>query len=118
MKINLQLMILSINHSTPNARIYQVLVSQGKIPSVLYNGENSPEQEVLKLAEEYIEFNSSVYKVSLLNVLKEDDSLAVLYGLMIPDLFKIKEGGWKRMEDLVNDELVLQKYCQYIYRIN
>lgn len=117
MNVSLQLMILSINHSVPNTRVYQVLISQGKVPSIQYT-ENNPQVVALKLAEDYVEFNSSVYKVSLLDVFSENGELVILYGLMIPDLLKVKVGGWKRMEDLFNDELVLQKYCQYIYKIN
>ena len=115
MNVTLQLMILSIKHS--KYREFQILVLDRKIPSAVYDGQKPLEECVMDIAEEYVEFRKGAYRPTLVDAVKTDDGLSIIYGFMIPDLLKIKLGGWMRMEDLFNAEQDLQKYCGYLYKI-
>lgn len=115
MNVTLQLMILSINHS--KYREYQILTLNSKIPETEYSGNTPPDEAVMDMAEEYIEFRKGAYRPTLVDVVKTDVGLCIIYGFMIPDLLKVKLGGWQRMEDFFNAEADLRKYCGYLYKI-
>lgn len=115
MKVNFQLLILSMNH-TKRSPFWQVLITDKQVPIIEFTGELSIQQTLSKTIEEYLEINSVSCKPNLVDIEYGDDTLTIIYGVMIPDFIKIKIGGWIQLEDIINAEHDLQKYCKYIFK--
>ena len=114
MQVNLQLMILSISHTT--TRTLQLILSEKRFPSVVLLQDNEILPLLKGLIEEHIEIHANVYNPKLLDVVKDGDEINIIYGIMVPDFIKIKLGGWNVIEEIMKDDEV-QRYIQYVHKI-
>lgn len=114
MRVNLQLMILSISHQP--VRALQLLISNKKIPSTILTESDDVNKLLSGLMEEYIEIHSTMYQPKLLDIIKNENDLSVIYGVMVPDFIKIIHGGWTPIEELIKDEEI-ERYIGYVYKI-
>jgi hypothetical protein len=107
MNVNLKLIILHLNLDT---MINGCLLDDEQIISISLQ-QNDIKNELKNILVDFIELKPDWVRYNLVDIIPEDDGIAIVYTCMIPALMKNKKGQWTeigRINDTDTKKLVFQ----------